>query len=219
MKFQRLCVASTAVLLTLAGAETASAAELEKVHAEICLPYATATAAIANARSAGYVPAPDNVTQRLRGFQADGEVLWKPITDEIIIVVGSKRFTTMAAPIRMPLVAETCAVVRLPAQPDIDKKLSDLLAVGPVQTTGGAKSHVYELTAGGRVPISSRSTRLNAVASAGKLRIVTVTTQRDQSAIVQIAPHQPTDAEYNALVGQRRNDARLPPALKKGPLF
>lgn len=195
MKLRGFTAACAAALLAFCVGGAASAAGLEQEFSRICTTARTPAEAAANARAAGYVAAPDNIKKRLRGFPTGGEVLWRTAEGEMTMFITAKKYQAAGGPFSQPVMTEFCAVASVPAQADVDAKLGQLLGVGQKQTLGRSATYLYTQTAEGRTRVSASSMDLTKLSLAGDLRMVSAMTQRDQTAVMQIATRMPTDVE------------------------
>lgn len=195
MTFQRYAAAGAAAILTLCGAEGAAAASLDHEFERVCMPASSGDQAVANARAAAFVTAPDDIKRKLAGFPKDGVILWRTVEGEITLFISAKQYQRAGGPFTQPLMAEMCAVASMPAQTGVADRLEQVLNVGEEQTLNRAVTFLYTQTAAGRSRVDANSRNLTDLALAGNLRMTTVRTARDQSMVMQITPRQPTDVE------------------------
>ena len=180
--------------LAAAIATRAAAADplpLEAEFEQICVPMIVAEDAVERALAAGFVVAPAEERKRA-GAPGEGVVLlMRKDEGRTVYFVAARHKVLPAGVFRKTLINETCMLSQSPGMVDSEMggRVDRMLGVGPYQRVGKASSFLFTPTPQGRERTTAEPKSINAMAAAGKLRMVGVEGGPDNISIVLLSPH------------------------------
>ena len=163
---------AAATLLAL-SAGSAMAASMDQDFEQICLSMTDVDDALVRARKAGYVAAPDEMRKRA-GMPKEAVALLHTEEGGMTLILLVRQRLPRGGPFRRPMVAEVCSVGVMEAQPDLNQRMRNLLAVGELQAVkgaGGRRYYIYAQRDGRREPVVATKDTIDALAAEGTLRM------------------------------------------------
>ena len=189
----RFLAAGAGVAAVLLGAEAAIAqtVPLEKEFEQICLPMSVAEDAVARAQAAGFVVAPEEERKRA-GVPGEGVVLLMRKEDgRTLYFVAARHKLLPGGVFRKTLINELCTLAQAPGMVDSEMggRVDRMLGVGPYQRVGRGSAFLFVPTAEGRERTTAEPKSINAMAAAGRLRMVAVAGGPEHISIILTVPH------------------------------
>jgi hypothetical protein len=183
--------ASMAAALFVAGAAAAQTVPLEQEFEQICLPMTVAEDALARAQAAGFVVAPEEERKRA-GVPGEGVVLlMRKEEGRTVYFVAARHKLLPGGVFRKTLINEMCTLAQAPGMVDSEMggRVDRMLGVGPYQRVGRGSAFLFTPTAAGRERTTAEPKSINAMAAAGRLRMVGVAGGPDNISIILTVPH------------------------------